>query len=269
MGFTPAELKEATDRLKHDQVNWQSKKKQLERTIAKHNLTLDDLLPRLKQLTVLLDEKNADYARLENLARKLTEDIAQNERVATSTAMKSDKAQAILTDLEAVIAHKREAVDTDLQAWVVSRREEYKTQLVGVQEALATTTQTLSSVEAELTAKRDELDSLRQATASERVIQRDEIIGHDTVIKGLLERRVPLEADIDALTVEVTKLERQRSVQLADTKRGKAEFDGFLDYEQRARKVLETKDRELQDKAQELAQEDRHIKARRSYLADL
>lgn len=266
---TPAELKDREDRLKADEVNWKSKKKQLERAIVKDNLTLDELASRLERTTELLGEKKTELEVVSTQSRALDSDLALKEQQVEHINGKVATAQSILTDLEAVIDHKRETIDSNLQEYSTKRKVEFRKQEQDDQNRATRARESADSLQVEVSAKRDELDALRQEVAILRQDHMLEVEGHRRIILALEQQQTPLESDIAALQAEVVKLARTRELIAADNKKSKEQNAAFIEYERRARKVLDTKDRELQDKAQELAIEDRHIKARGSYLTGL
>ncbi len=266
---TSSELKEREDRLKADEINWEAKKKQLERQIAKYNLVLDELVPKLERLNALITEKSTEYDKISSKLRAVTGDLELKQRQVTSLEGKIGTSQTILTDLEDVIARKREQLEVGLSEWQDSRRAELRSQLSADEDATGRAREALESVTAQVVAKRDELDTVRQEAAALLIEQTKQVDAHNQTMRELIASKLPLEVEVKALTDELPKLQRIKEVTIADTKKAKVQFDGFIEYERRARKVLDTKDRELQDKQQELAQEDRHLKARGSFLTGL
>lgn len=266
---TPAELKDREDHLKADEVNWRAKQKELERIIQKHNLTLDELVPKLQRITTMITEKTTELDSLTGKIRTANSEIVVKETQVKAIDGKITISQSTLRDLEAVIEHKRSQVDSDLAAWSEKRRADYRAETKADEESAIRAKEAVASIQIEIDAKRDELDEARQETAMMRQTHARELEKHQRDLSNLVERQIPLEAAIVALTAETTKLQRTREVQLVDTAKAKQEFDGFLDYERRARKVLDTKDRELQDKSQEIAQANRHLATRSSFLRDL
>lgn len=265
----PSELKDREDRLKADETNWQAKKVQLERQIHKCNLTLDELIPRLENLNQLIVAKTTELDQVASKSRALTGDITLKQQQVGSLDGKIGSARSILVDLESVIEHKREQIDLGLTEYAAKRRRDYDTELKTSQESAANARTTLDSLHIQIGIKRDELDQVRQEHANERQTHQELIAAQERQLHKVMDEVSPIEAQILALTVEVTRLDRTRSTIIADTRKAKEQFDGFIVYERRARKILEAKDRELLDKEQELAVEDRHLRARKSYLPPL
>lgn len=264
-----SELKAAEADLVKRQRDWEAGRSERDRLIAHRDATLSTLTGKLEDVSGQLKAKSEELDGLAEKSRVLLADIAENEKSAEVMAGKIQNAQATLVDLEAVIEAKRQRIDSDLQDYHAARMAGFR---IAVAEDEAKATEARKRVEAlqgDISNKRLELTDLQREAAEARIqaqTDADEVKRETTSLRGKLE---PLRTDIQSLMSELTKLRRTREIVVAETTKAKAEHENFVEYEKRARKVLETKDRELMDKAQDLAQEDQHIKARRSYLADL
>lgn len=269
MAMTPAELKEREDRLRHDQINWEADKKARERVIAKLDHVREELEPKLSALDELRAEKTKEIDGLLDRSRELTAEIAKAGEQSTDLEAEIVRRQTTITELDAVIERKKAQIADNLNQWLTTRRAELAASMVDTQQALTVAQGDLESILGQISAKVTELDDLRQESATLQQEQQRIIREHETAIAKLQQRRVPLEGEIKALDEELLLKTRKLEIVSADMRKAKALHENFVDYERQARKVLDTKDRELQDKAQELAQESRHISAKRSYLSEL
>lgn len=269
MGFTPRELHEAQERLKRERIDWEAKKGRQERLITKNNLVLEELDGKLERVSALVTEKTEELERLIAVGHAQADRVRELERQTDEITRRISSDQATLVDLDAAIASKQLRVDTDLEVWTKERRIAYEGQLKDTRKSVETVTDELAAVLEEVKAKRIELEGLHVAAANARIDHQEQSSREEVRLQELADRRIPLEGEIKGLEADVIRLERKKQVQIADTTKAKEQYDGFVDYEERARKVLAVKDRELQDKSQEIAEDSQHLQTRRSFLKDL
>lgn len=267
--MTQGELKAREQRFNSEQVNWEADKQRRERVITKYEHRIADLEPKLKALTSLIGEKTDE---LEQLLVRDREIRGQSEVATTAlTVAAADLgvAQRSLADLNEIIARRRQELESGLVEWLADRRQGYEQELTGIKQQLAEAQTALAGVQQDLRLKQAELDDLREETIRVRSDQQTTLREGEQALAQLQTRRTPLEGEIQTLEAEVTAKRRILETTLADTRKAQAQHENFIDYEKRARKLLDTKDRELQDKAQELAEEAQFSNAKRSYLHDL
>jgi len=163
----------------------------------------------------------------------------------------------------------RSDIDTKLAQYEADRRSAIDNDLAEKQELLNVVNNNCEELKEQVDNKRDELNSINESIA--KIKKQNELtVAEDTKrIKDLKLEIDKLEAETEEARSELAKLYREKAQVSGDTRRAEERHRKFIEYEQKARKELETKNTALQRLQEELAQEKRFIKARRSILPEM
>lgn len=263
------DLKKLQRNLEADQKAWATKKTLVEQEVARNNTVLDVLIPKVEATEVELTRLRAEIATAhKDQAVQVAESQTQMAMLARITIEVDEKQQSV-RDLNALIATKQLRIDGDLADYTREQRKQADNQLADLTAQLSEAQAKLANVQEQLDQKHRELSGVLETLTQERATAHKERSKTQEVLSGLQHQVPELEAKKELLERQFKEASYQLKQVQAETDKARLEHKGFLDYESRARKLLATKDRELQDKHDELEVTARHVGNRRSYLSEL
>lgn len=253
--------KELTDR--RAEVN-QLERKHLQLTTANEGLqaTNDKLTKKQTKLQQAVATGEATVA-----ARRVEHDelLAKNDELDTRIADKTDELATIRAD----IASQKARTDRELADYAATKKLEIKQAILGTNEELVADRAELAVIQAQIDEKTNLLADLNQAAIDEQEALKAATAEKDAVIADNAQVKVDLQESIDILQEKYNKLGFDYDNAMITVKKATEEHEKFVEYERQARKKLETKDRQLQEKEAELGQQSAFLKNRRSNLAEL
>lgn len=233
--------------------------KAVNRELTKKNIVATTELDTLqKQITT-------EKLRLEALQTNNTDLERENGKL-------DDQLEATKRDLQVTINEldtKKQTLDTELEEYSLARKQEIKDSILEANKELLVVNDQLSIKSIELEAKKTELSELSKVYVDEQ----SELVTSNEETKRLLEEnkqlRAETEQELTDLQREVKQLQFDRDNLKAQMKSDSLKHEQFLDYERKARKILDTKDRELQEKSASITSENQFLENRRSFLPKL
>lgn len=258
-------LKEA----KKEQQVLQDAKNNLERDIlhlkTQHERlkgTTDGLKTRHKLLT---NEVNVEQHRLEELRTNGAQLLLTNDRLQADR----DAAIAELKHLEASVDAKKASAGKELEDYEVVRKQEIKQSILAVNRQLVDAQNNLEKARQDLVDTTENLRQINEAAIAEqqelKQIQATakEIIAEDN------QKVVAIEQELTSRKRELQQILHQHDQAKSARDKAEIEHKQFVEYETKARKLLDNKDRELQEKSSELTTQSQFIQNKRSYLTDM
>lgn len=263
------ELQKLQRNLEADQKAWVTKKAVLEQEVGRLNTVLDVVAPKVEAAQTELKRVRAEASGTLKSKQDLDRQVSDLNATVTALEASISSCKQTLATLEQLAAEKLRQVDENFAAHRRLREAELVVELREQTAAVTAKTGELATAQADLDQAHRQLTGVLETTAQERATALQERTAAEQTLADL-------QALVPELEAKKTLLERQfkeASYQLkqvaAETGKARLEHQGFLEYEARARKLLDTKDRELQDKRDELEVTARHVGNRRSYLSEL
>lgn len=186
------------------------------------------------------------------------------------------KKETIVKELDSDIESKTEQlsiirtdVDTKLAKYESDRRTSIEKELSSQNTLLEEARKIYAELKEKVGNKRDELNAINEAIVNTNKLNEQAIESSQKKIADLKLEVDKLEAETEEARSELAKLYREKAVVASDTRKAEDRHKQFIEYEQKARKELETKSTALLRKQEELGQEERFIKARRSILPEM
>lgn len=260
---------EAEKAFKKEQSDWLKDEVTRERAIVKAQADLDNLNTKVAAKSNALDGLEdtilGKTALLELLNKKFQHDTDRLSGLGDSIDHRKEE----LESLDALIAAKRAEVDDNLKNYSESRQK-------ASDEVISTLDEQVTAKQKELASLSESLELTRSSIATVLQTANDEVAESALLIttnsKTAEEQQVELAKLKSELVTTETSLkkalyERDEASSLAD--KARIQNEQFVQYEQNARKVLDNKDRELQDLAAKLSNDNQLLENRRSFLPRL
>lgn len=186
------------------------------------------------------------------------------------------KKENALKELDAEIEAKtsqvevlREEVDSKLATYETNKRQSIDKELESQNIVLTESKKIYEELKEQVGHKRDELNQIIEDTAKAHRERKQQAADETKLIADLKLESDKLEAETEEARTELAKLYREKAQVSGDTRKAAERHQQFIEYEQKARKELETKNTALLKKQEELGQEEKFIKARRSILPEM
>lgn len=229
--------------------------RQLEKRQTTLQYAIDDAETVLAQLTTRTAEQQAEQAGLEQTIDRLESNRA-------------DKATE-LADLNKAVNRRKVTIDSELAAYSDQKKEAIKADILTVGSELDELRRTAKELAERIDAQRGELAVLNQAAIDE---QEDLKVLKADISREVRESTVERDAlreELASLREERQKLIYERDKTMASIQAAREEHDGFRAYEEKARKLLDAKDRELQEKSADISEQAQFMSNSRSFLPKL
>lgn len=260
---------EAETAFRKEQNDWLRGNVLREQQTNKAQAVLDNLTEKIVALEAEVVEKKSDLQDTIMSFSQYNAEVEALEATKVTLSFKNQKLGEKLADIEALIATKKLEIDSNLEKYEKDRR-------TALNESIRELEQQEANAKEELASINQSMQETQAAIDARMKLASDEIEQAADTLKGIFketeeqeERLTKLKAQTVALEPEVKRALYKRDEAVAITKKAKIEFDQFIDYEQKARKVLNTKDKELQDRQSELDASNQFIENRRSFLPPL
>lgn len=263
------QIKKRQQQLEADQKAWQTKKIEIEQEVARNNTVLDVLSPKVTATQTELKRLRGEIDSATETKTELIQEIidlkATNSDLSEATRLR----KAALGNLDELISAMQAKVDDELAAYAREQKAKLDTQLAELVSTVQAKTDELSGVQDRVDEKRQELADVLGQLTEQRATALQETGEASERLRRLRTQLPELEAKLGIVERQYKQASYQRDQILAEMKKAKLEHQNFLDYEAKARKLLATKDRELQDRRDELEVTGRHLNARKSFLSEL
>lgn len=250
-----AELKRENLKLKTANIHEQKKIVVLEGTIKELNDSAADI-----------EKHNAE---LTSVTYRLKEEVGNLSVAKQKVSNETEAIQADNDLLEATIAERRESIDIELEAYAETKKREIKSAILAENAKLKEIQDIVETIRTEVETKREELAQLNAASIQE---QEDLKTSHASIQTEIASEQQKLDDLSERLEAAGKKYEEEAyKTEQAEIRRQKAEEDHqkFLEYEKKARVILDTKDKQLQATEADISQDRVMLQNRRSNLAKL
>jgi septal ring factor EnvC (AmiA/AmiB activator) len=256
----------ATRELQKEQQEWKVKRSAIKREIVMLNGQKAAMERLLAEASIELKEIQSDIALAKDtfneLRSKNTELEVENHRLEDSL----DATSKELASVKEELATRTVTMDDELAAYSLEKKEAIKEDILETHRELTTAKNELAMVREQVEQQRTDLRELNQVYIDEqtdlkassadtkRIIEenKSQIQETEGVLTDLREKLQKVQYDYDNTTIALTK--------------AREEHEKFLAYEKEAWKKLETKDKQLQKSAADIATEGQFIKNQRSFL---
>lgn len=210
-------------------------------------------------------DSDNQQAVLDALVAEITASMASKvERLA-----ELDRVNEAITAQEAVLSEKKRNLDKELDEYATVRKGEIKQDILVENEKLTELQGESTRLQGTIDAQKTELSELSTLYVQEQADVRQSTEQKDQLIADNIEAMDAANRELDKVKDEIRAAIYERDRVLLITGKAKEDHQKFLDYEQKARKILDTKDRELQEKSAEISQANQFLQARRSFLPEL
>jgi chromosome segregation ATPase len=269
MAMTPQELQEWELRLKRDQEKWHTTSSELERKVTRLNAEIDVLKGDLSTKQAVHDTLSAETDQLAEKHTSVINDLAASEAKIAKLMTRETALLDQVKDLDEVIAAKKADIDKDVESYGARRRREVELSLATESKKLDEIAAAIGEMEIVLETRREALTQLIQDAADARSGFAKETDEQNRWMESQAAKKAEMKADIEAVDKELKALYYKRDDVIATTSKAQARHDQFVAYEKEATKILQAKDRELQERQAELSVNERHLETRRSFLPPL
>lgn len=263
------ELQKRQRQLEADQKDWAARKLLIQDEITRGNATLDALVPKVADTRSELEGLRAEVAEVHRLKPALEAETAGQQAVRDTVVNEIAERRRELADLDALILARQGQVDDDMVAYRRKMESAVRTELVELETSTRTKREEADSLQTQLDQKREELNSILESITQHRATAHQERSEANESLTQLRGQVPELEAKVTLLEGKFKQASYQLKQVLAETEKATREHQAFIEYEARAKKILVAKDRELQDKRDELEVTARYTNNRRSYLPEL
>jgi chromosome segregation ATPase len=190
---------------------------------------------------------------------------------AKNDELESERAEKALqlADLHSEINSRKTSVDRELAAYSLSKKQAIRDEILAVNAELQAPQAELMSITEQITNKQEELRLLNQTAIQE---QQDVKLAKATIDSDLLEKQAEqteLNEKIYEAKQSLQKLLFERDNAMMTIQKARDEHKKFTDYELKARKILDTKDRELQERETDITTQSQFLRNKRSFLPPL
>lgn len=263
------QLEEATKQLTKEHTDRKAdvnrlERQQLQLTASNADLQAknDKLSHRHSKLQKQLDQQESKIAKLHTEADYLDTKI---DELDTKLADKTEELVVIRT----AIAKQKSGTDRELEDYATTKKLEIKQEILNTNQELVADREELRILQVHIDEKTNQLADLNQAAIDEQEAIKVAEATKGAIIADNAKLKAELEVKTDELQEKYNKLGFDYDNALITVKKATEEHEKFIDYEKRARKVLDTKDRQLQEKEAEIGKQSIYLKNRRSNLAEL
>lgn len=263
------QLDEATKELAKERQAWRVKvgeqqRKHIQLTAVNADLKAkNDTLAKKEaalQTAIIAAETALGQLRADTLALETKADMLE-----TKVADKADELATLRTD----IASQKAKTSRELEDYATNKKLEVKQAILLANEELLADRAEVQVLQDQIDTKTNQLAELNQAAMDEQEAVKLAEADKQHILDSNVALKAKLIADTQQLQDDYDHLGFEYNNAQITVKKAQEDHDKFLDYERRARKVLENKDRELQDKEAELGQQGMFMKNRRSNLTEL
>lgn len=264
-----AQLDQANRKLDKEQHSWKVKRGEIQRHNVKLSATNRELERKNKDAEKQLATLQADTViaeeRKEQLTSKNRDLERENHELETSIEVNREDLLKVTDELTT----KKANLDNELEEYASVRKQEIKDTILNVNEELVIANTKLVALNSEINSKKTELGELNQVYLDEQ--EAIKISSAETEAKLELNREKVIETEqkIINLEQELKELDFKKDSALVMLAKTREEHEKFLEYERRARKLLDTKDRQLQEKTADIATRSQFLKNERSFLPPL
>lgn len=264
-----ADLPKTSKQLEAEQAAWDAGKQTREHQLREFDIALDAMGPKVEKARQLLEETKASVEELTELKRTLTAEVEVLSLRKADVATDLLSIQTDLGTLEDIASRKRAEIDADMEAYARGKRTEYNDTLADTQKLIKDAQRRLSTIEADTHEFQSRLDSARQLRVAQRTTAEAQLAEIVAEVDKLTKAKLSYQAEVETQKTKLKRVLVERDEAVATRDKAKIEHDNFVKYETQARDILDTKDRELQQKAANLTTDERRLKAKRSFLAEL
>lgn len=255
--------------LQKEQKQWRIEKTTLARQNLQLRSTNADLAGKNKVAEDALADiegKVAEVTRQHGLKLAAVKDLTtESDNLSTQIAVQRRE----LADTRRELSDAKQTVDAELEQYATRRKEQVKADILAVNGELVALRSEKEALQGEIDTKTNQLAELNQAAIAEQDAIKVSVAEKDGIEAENTRRRKELEDELQGLQNKVDEVGFKYNNSMITMKKAQEAHDKFLEYEKKARKILDTKDRELQQKEAELSQEGVYLKNRRSNLAEL
>lgn len=259
----------ALKEFKKEKTAWRNEKATLERqnlqltakniSLTEQSKKLEAQQARLLKSTTALETKNL------TLRTEMSRLEAQQDALDAKVADKVTE----LAEVRSALAKQKQTVDRELETYSTKRKQAIKTDILATNDELAVAKVDLVTIQATIDERKNELAELNQTTIDIqddiKLLQADK----QTVITDTASEIKRVKQELIDLQSKYDELGFQYNNALITMKKVEESHKKFQEYEKQARKVLDNKDQELQEREADIAQESVFIKNRRSNLSSL
>lgn len=216
-------------------------------------------------LSVTKIELETESLRSEALRNKNNALEVENRKLEASVADNLTENVKLLAQLEA----KKAVIDQELEDYSLARKKEIKTDILATHDQLVVINTELQQRTSELESIKTQLGQINQVFVDEQNELKASSAETAAVLAANKEKIVESVAELEKIQEEIKELQYRKDNDLITMARTKEEHEKFIEYERQARKVLDAKDRQLQEKAAEIAEQKQFLGNSRSFLSEL
>lgn len=267
------DAKKASEALLKKIKDEQHNLKVMKGTLQRDSVRLTASNKHLTGVNAALHEENEQLASDIATSRSvLVESQAKNSNLEVENhrlEVSIEASNAAVEQLKAELVSKKAAIDTELEAYALDRKQAIKADILAVNDQLTKARVDLAQVTENWQLKRDELTEINSIYMTEQTELKASSAETQRLITENQATIDQLQAEIDAKTKELQSLAYEKDNFTITLTKARAEHQSFIEYEKKARKILETKDRQLQERYNEIATESQFLKTKRSFLSEL
>lgn len=267
MSVDPA--KTSLKQLEAEQAAWEASAQERANRVRELNIALEAIGPKVTRARDIMASAKQEVEELGAIKRNLSTEIEALRTSHTEATASLAKVQADLTTLDEIAGRKQAEIDADMQAYGRRKRSEYDNTLADLQGEIRQSQTHLDDLTAQITEAQSRLDTARQTRVAERTSSEAEVAQLNDQIKHLTAQLPKLEHEIEVANTQLRRASLERDEAAAERDKARIEHNNFVKYESQARDILDTKDRELQQKAANIVSGEHRLKAQRSFLAEL
>jgi chromosome segregation ATPase len=255
--------------VKKEQKQWEITKVSLEREVTSLTAKVTDLEERHAEaedlLTTVRKELEAERLRLSSLKAK-NNDL---ERDNHSLESDIDHGRHEVEKLAQQLKDREATFDSELGEYELGRKQEIKQRLLEANKELSDVLAELQEARSQHQESADNLRDLQAVYKQEQTELQDSNKATEAALAANKQRVEASETRISTLEAEIKDLLYKRDTASSDLKKIKEQHDKFVTYEREARKVLDTKDKQLQAREAELNTQGQFLRNSRSFLPEL
>lgn len=252
----------ALKEFKKEKATWkaeQSKRERQQLQLSESNKVLTEKNKKLEVNNAKLSKVNDDLKAKQAEIGRLE---AQQDGLEAQVADKVTE----LADTRQELAKAKQTVDKELEEYSTTHKQAIKKDILATNIELETVKIALIDIQTIIDERKSELAELNQTTID---LQDDiKLLEADkrTLVAENASQKTELETTIKDLQEKYDELGFKYNDALITMKKAEEQNKKFQEYEKQARKLLDIKDRELQNREADMAQESVFIKNRRSNL---
>lgn len=245
-------------------------KKQIASKLERHNTKLQALNKELERQT---EEKKYQLQEMEDKVSTTNEKytILKNKNTVLETANKvleedHHSKQKQIKECDLSLQSKKDSLDEELEKYATRRKQQIRDSILKVNEELMAVNAQLAHLNSEIESKKIELGELNQVFIDEQQALKISTGETESKLTENREKIAETKKALDDLRAEFKELEYKKNQTLVELAKTKEDHDKFLQYEASAKKILNTKDKELQNREADISQQSQFLKNRRSNL---